>query len=150
MIDSSCTSSIWNYSIKFSEDCICKLLSGITCTTRNQSVTEVTDNNDIDKTSSVSDTTFTASEGTEYLLTNVVADSITVASSNTTMIKDCSDCTCKEGINLYCVMGTKFIFEHCDTRLHNNNSIASSFYFGSAYAVDVFAVSIAITGAVYI
>ena len=30
------------------------MLSGITCTTRNQSVTEVTDNNDINKTSSVS------------------------------------------------------------------------------------------------
>ena len=30
------------------------MLSGITCTTHNQSVTEVTDNNDIDKTGSVS------------------------------------------------------------------------------------------------
>ena len=35
---------------------MCKLLSGITCTTRNQSdsVTEVTDNNDMNKISSVS------------------------------------------------------------------------------------------------
>ena len=59
----------------------------------------------------MADTTSTASEGTDYSLTTVVADSITVASSNTTMtvlIKDCSDCTCEEGIKFvlydgYCI-----------------------------------------------
>ena len=49
-------------------------------------------------------------------------------------------------------MGTKFIFELCDTRMHNNNnSIASSFNLAPyTYVADVFTVSIAIIGAVYV
>ena len=46
-------------------------------------------------------TTSTALEGTDYSLTTVVANSITVAGSNTTMtvlIEDSSDCTCQEGM----------------------------------------------------
>ena len=60
MIDSSYiyTRSIYNCSIKFCEDCICKLLSDITCTTCDQSESSigVMDNNYINKISSVSPT----------------------------------------------------------------------------------------------
>ena len=54
------------------------MLSGITCTTRNQSETEVTDNNDIDKTSSVSP---------NVASTTVTRESPTIASDIVTSIE---------------------------------------------------------------
>ena len=66
----------------YSKIVLCKLLSGIICTTRNQSVTEVTDNNDINKTSSVSPdvaSTIVTRESPNVASTTVTGESPNVA-----------------------------------------------------------------------
>ena len=63
------------------------MLSGITCSTRNQSETEVTDNNDIDKTSSVSPTvasTTITRESPNVASITVTRESPSVASTTVT------------------------------------------------------------------
>ena len=64
-----------------------QIASGITCTTRNQSVTEVKDNNNINKTSSVSPTvasTTVTRESPNVASTTVTRESPNVASTTVT------------------------------------------------------------------